>query len=174
MKGRVILLLSIATLAFRSSAQPKACYPTKGERIAVVVFLAVDCPVSQKYIPVLNAIHSEYQRDVDLVALVPGKTTRRKIKQFEKEYSIGFPVRADAKFDCARGLQASVTPEVFLFDHRKMLKYRGAIDNWFYDLGGYRQETTENYLIDAIEALKDGRTPAATTAEAIGCPINIP
>lgn len=175
MKDRAILLLFFTAFALSSSGQPKACYAEKGERISIVVFLAVDCPVSQKYIPALNSIHRKYQNSgVDLKALVPGKTTRREIKQFKKEYEIGFDISADPKYDCAKSLHASVTPEVFVFDAKKMLKYRGAIDNWFYDLGGYRQQTTENYLIDAIDALLKGENPAVTDTESIGCPINIP
>ena len=47
--------------------------------------------------------------------------------------------------------------------------YRGAIDNWFYELGRYRLEITDHYLIDAINASLDGKKPALTKTEALGC-----
>lgn len=69
----------------------------------------------------------------------------------------------------ANSLKATVTPEVFLIDAAGQLQYQGAIDNWFYELGKYRLNTTEQYLIDALTALNNGEQPPVRQTEAIGC-----
>jgi len=43
------------------------------------------------------------------------------------------------------------------------------IDHWFYDLGSYRQQTTENYLKDALDAVLKGAEPILKKTDAIGC-----
>ena len=61
-----------------------------------------------------------------------------------------------------------------MFDKNLDLKYRGAIDNWFYELGGYRQDVTEDYLIDGIDAILAGSDPKKPSTLAVGCLIQMP
>jgi hypothetical protein len=56
-----------------------------------------------------------------------------------------------------------------LFDRSGNEIYRGAIDNWFFALGKYRNETTEHYLENAIQAMLDSRLPEIRKTEAVGC-----
>jgi hypothetical protein len=71
-------------------------------------------------------------------------------------------------------LDAKVTPEVFLFDKEFELRYKGAIDNWFYELGKYRRVTSDHYLIDALQSVLGGEDPIIMETEAIGCLIQKP
>lgn len=141
----------------------------------VIVFLGVDCPISQKYMPVLNALGNAYAgRDVHLQAIIPGKIKKKEIRTFSGAYQATFPVSADRNYGWVRALSATVTPEVFVFDEGSNLQYRGAIDNWFYELGGYRKEASENYLSDAIDAVLAGREPTVKETKALGCFIETP
>jgi hypothetical protein len=63
-------------------------------------------------------------------------------------------------------LGASVTPEVYFFDEKNKLLYRGAIDN---NRSG--DNITNNYLRDAVEAKMAGKAIAKTSANAFGCTI---
>ncbi|MGD0273772.1 MAG: thioredoxin family protein [Gaiellaceae bacterium] len=80
----------------------------------------------------------------------------------------GFPF--DYLFDedqsLAHALGAEHTPEVFLFDEKRQLRYHGAIDD-------SRDESavTQNYLRDAIEALLSGDEPLVTETPAVGCTV---
>lgn len=138
------------------------------------VFLALDCPISQKYIGELKQIDSVYRmQGVQVKAVIPGGVSQTEIDNFWNEYSIGFPAIADPDFQWVRKFSARVTPEVFLTDINQQVFYRGAIDDWFFDLGKYRQRVTQHYLRDAIEAVRHHKIPGIRETEAVGCPIQV-
>lgn len=170
----VFIALAIASASAYGQRDACCATPAAGN-FTVLVFLAVDCPISQKYIPVLNAIQKKYENSpVHFEGLVTGSVKARDVEKFSSDYAIQFPLKTDKDFLCARQMSAEVTPEVFVLDDQCAIKYRGAIDNWFYDLGGYRKESTEDYLIDALDALLKGNDPKVANTKAIGCFIQAP
>ena len=168
----LVLCVSFATPAASQYSLPGK---VRGDNnVTVVVFIATDCPISQKYIPALNEIHKRYDGKMNFYSVIPGKVKIKSLKKFIQEYDITFTVTPDKKYDRVKALGASVTPQVFVFDRRDALKYHGAIDNWFYELGGYRNKPTENYLIDAIESVLAEKDPKTESTKALGCFIQIP
>jgi hypothetical protein len=137
----------------------------------VNIFLACECPISQKYVPLLNSLYSMYKDDprFSWSFVIPGKVKKSEIDGFIKEFDVRFPLVADRRAGKVKQLHASTTPQVIIV--KDSIVYTGAIDNWFYGLGQYRREATEHYLVDALEALKQGRNPVVEKTEAIGCPI---
>jgi hypothetical protein len=75
----------------------------------------------------------------------------------------------DKDHELVRKYSITVTPEVVLLDATGKVQYRGAIDNWYYELGKHRQTVTEHYLIDAIQSSISGETIAIKEAKPIGC-----
>ena len=142
--------------------------------LTAVVFLATDCPISQKYIGELKHIDSLFQAKISIKGIVPGNVKQEEIDQFISEYQINFPVVADAEYKLVKKYHATITPEVFLINDRNHIYYQGAIDNWFFDLGKYRQHITEHYLIDAIKAVQEGRSPVVKKTDSVGCVIQRP
>jgi hypothetical protein len=140
----------------------------------VVIFISMDCPITLKYIPLLNQLHDMYKGKIVFYGMIAGVSKSAEVERFINEYQIPFPVLSDKNYKWTKRLEASVTPEIFLMDVSNSIKYQGAIDNWFYDLGKYRQETTENYLTDAIQSLLAGDSIKIAKTEAIGCPIQVP
>jgi hypothetical protein len=136
----------------------------------VTVFLACECPISQKYVPLLNSIYSRY-KEFKWSFVVPGKVSKSDISGFAKEFDVRFPLTVDRKGSTVNRLHAGTTPQVIIV--RDSVVYTGAIDNWFYELGKYRREATEHYLVDALEAIRQGNNPVVRETEAIGCPIAI-
>jgi hypothetical protein len=67
----------------------------------------------------------------------------------------------------ARGYGAERTPEVFLFDKDKILRYHGVIDNNYDDSKAVRTR----YLKDAIESVLADRPVAVSETEPVGCTI---
>ena len=144
---------------------------TANHQTEVAVFIALDCPISQKYISTLNDIYLKYKnRDqFKWSFIVPGKGSKKKIKAFINEYDVKFPLKADgAMLRRTKYFKASVTPEVVMMKYDKMI-YRGAIDNWFYELGRYRSIINEHYLIDALESVLNNKEPVIKETQAIGC-----
>ena len=85
-------------------------------------------------------------------------------KHAEEHYK--FPVLIDKGNVLADKFGATVTPEVFYFNEKNVLIYRGAIDN-----SRKGDQITENYLRDAFDATLSGKTVAKTSANAFGCSI---
>jgi peroxiredoxin len=64
----------------------------------------------------------------------------------------------------ARGLGAERTPEVFVFDRERRLRYHGAIDD-----SRDENAVSQRYLRDAIETLLAGHEPDLTETPPVGC-----
>jgi thioredoxin-like negative regulator of GroEL len=84
----------------------------------------------------------------------------------KRQYA-GRGVEFDETQAVARQFGATRTPEVFLFDRDRTLRYHGAPDDNFEDPAA----VTHHHLRDAIEALLAGREPAAATTAPRGCTI---
>lgn len=123
----------------------------KDFKALVVVFTGADCPVSRLYHPKLGRLEKEYAARSVKFALVP----------------------ADSDPALAEALDARRTPECFLLDSARVLRYRGAIDDQ-YGIGYSRDEPTRKYLVDALEAVLAGKAPAVGATEAPGCAIERP
>lgn len=147
-------------------------------RVTVILFIGLDCAVSQKYISRLNELYSRYEKDVSIQAYVPQSVKQSQLRKFKKEYKVRFDLVADAHLASASKTKATVTPEVFVYkgapSDLQQYVYRGAIDNWFYELGRYRSTITEHYLAEVLDAILRGEEPARRETEAIGCFIQFP
>jgi len=62
---------------------------------------------------------------------------------------------------------ATKTPHVFLLDNNWIVQYMGSIDDSAKD----PENVDEEYLVDAVNALMNNRTPEPTMTKSIGCPI---
>ena len=168
----VVALLCGVVASYNVKAQRTDSKATQADQpLTAVVFLATDCPISQKYIGELKHIDSLFHTKVSIKGVVPGNIKQDEIDQFISEYQINFPVVTDADYKLVKKYRATITPEVFLINDRNHIYYQGAIDNWFFDLGKYRQHITEHYLIDAIKAVLEGQSPVVKKTESVGCPI---
>ncbi len=161
------LAATIIALPFLCFAQATVGTQTR----QVAVFISIECPISQKYIATLNNIHQKYggEPSLDWQFIVTDKISNKELRTFIKEYDVRFPIRKDKKNTQSRQFMASVTPQVVIKNHEVL--YSGAIDNWFFGLGKYRQVITEHYFTDALDQVLKGQTPSIRQTEAVGCPI---
>ena len=72
----------------------------------------------------------------------------------------------DADQSVARALGSERTPEVFLFDRDRRLRYHGAIDD-----SRNEDAVTQHYLRDALDAVLEGRDPPVTDTPPVGCTV---
>ena len=138
-------------------------------RLTVTVFLGIDCPISQDYVLTLNSIHEQYKEFVTVKGIFPGKCKRKSIAQFSRDYNLKFSTTLDCKNQIANKLKATVTPEAFLIDRAGKVLYRGAIDDWYFELGRHRSTPSENFLIDAIRLTLAGEEIKIKETKSIGC-----
>lgn len=137
----------------------------------VLLFVAPDCPIANKYAPELQRIGTEYgargvgfhlvytDADVDVEA----------IRAHKADFRLTLPTLLDFDHRLVELSGATVTPEAALFSPSGELLYLGRVDDRFVDFGKEREGPTRTDLRDALDAVLDGRKPERARIEAIGC-----
>jgi peroxiredoxin len=140
----------------------------KGEKGTVIVFLSAQCPVVRGYTERINQIAADYaSKGINFIGINSNATESLEwIKSNASEVGYKFPILIDSGAVLADKLGADVTPEVFYFDSKNVLLYRGAIDN---DRSG--KNITEGYLKAAFDSSLGGKKIGKTSANAFGCSI---
>ncbi|KIG16554.1 hypothetical protein DB30_04325 [Enhygromyxa salina] len=142
-------------------------------RADVLVFLRTDCPISNRYAPKLARIGARFAAapvDLWLIYVDPDETPTV-IREHMQAYGLpGTALRDPEQTSVARA-GAEVTPSVAVFDATGDRRYRGRIDDWYVDYGQARAEASTDELVDALEAVLAGRSPAVAETAAVGCPL---
>jgi peroxiredoxin len=140
----------------------------KGKNGAVLIFISVQCPVSNAYNERMEKFAREYRaKGVNVVGINSNVAeTPEAVKQHAAEKGLSFTVLKDAGNRLADRLDAQVTPEAYFIDASNKLVYRGRIDN---SRNGDAISSTE--LRDAVEATLAGKPVAKSEARAFGCSI---
>ncbi len=141
---------------------------TSGKPV-VLIFVRTDCPISNRYAPLIQRIASEYGAKVGLWLVYPSKaSTAEKIRQHEREYGYKLPALRDPEHALVTQAQVEGTPEAAVFDANHHLLYHGRIDDLYQDFGRARPAATTRELDDAIWAALSGKTPPPSTP-GVGC-----
>jgi len=143
-------------------------YSPEDKAYTAYIFMGLECPISQKYIPTLNEI-ADSQKDLKLIGVFSGAVTEEEVTAFKDQFGVVFDLEMDRHYKLADTYKAQVTPEVFLVDAEGILRYSGAIDNWFVSLGRNRFQPSEFYLLEALTALREGDEVDRERTLPIGC-----
>ena len=139
--------------------------------MTVLLFVSVDCPVSNRYAPDIKRLYDEFApQGVRFRLVYPNPLDdERAISRHVQDF--GFPSIAerDRGHDLVKMAGATITPEAAVFDSRGRLIYRGRIDNRFVELGRERPAATEHDLRNALQALLGGRPVSPSRTQAVGC-----
>ncbi len=132
------------------------------------------CPYVVAYEPRIVALANEYTgKGVSFLAVNANDATRypddglEPMRQRAKERGFTFPYVRDDSQSFTRTLGARFTPEVFLFDADRKLRYHGRIDDNHRDLG----RVTSHDLKNALDSLLAGQDPAVPETVAFGCSV---
>src|SRR5690242_17696065 len=140
--------------------------------VAVLFFIAQDCPVSNRYAPEIHRICSQYApRGVScsLVYVDPGLRDAEAAKH-ALDYGHGaYPKFVDRTHALVAAAGATVTPEAVVIRSDESIAYRGRIDNSYAGLGRPRAVVTEHDLRDALDAVLAGRPVTKPRVPPIGC-----
>ena len=139
-----------------------------GEKIIVLEFWNMNCPVSRGYIERMKALHEKYkEEDVVFYAIdsILGNEVED-IKKFAGEHEISYPILKDSDQKIVNQFNAQVTPEIFVIGKDKKVVYHGAVDN------SQDESKLENrYLADALNALLRNESVKVSETKAFGCGI---
>ena len=136
----------------------------------VLAYTGVGCPISGRLAPRLTALAERFAaRGVRFLGIDAGpQHSLEDVARERRELGLGLPVLKDFRQELTRRLGARTTTEVFLFDARGALRYRGAVDDQ-HVLGASRPAPQHEWLVDALEAVLAGREPQVRETEAPGC-----
>ena len=135
----------------------------------VLVFVRTDCPLSNRYAPLVQRISSQYAAKAAFWLVYPAKSDfAERIRLHHSDYGYKLPALRDPQHVLARQAQVQVTPEAAVFDANHHLLYHGRIDDLYQDFGRARRAATTHELEDAIQAAFSGKTPPPNTP-GVGC-----
>ncbi|MGH1471803.1 MAG: redoxin domain-containing protein [Cellvibrionaceae bacterium] len=151
-------------------------YYLSDAKAVVVMIHGNGCPIARNAVHGYKALRDKYKaQGVEFLMLNANlQDNRASIAKEAEEFGIDIPILIDDTQIIAESLAVERTADVFVIktDDWKVA-YRGSLN----DRLGYetqRNEATENYVADALDAVLKGEQPALATTEAQGCLVNLP
>lgn len=142
--------------------------------VLVVIVSCNHCPHVVAYEERMVGISREYAgRGVAFVAVNANDADRYPADDMAhmieraKQRGFDFPYVRDDSQAFVRALGARFTPEVFVFDRERKLRYHGRIDDNEREPRAARNHDLKN----ALDALLAGREPPVAETQAIGCSV---
>ncbi|MFN0007740.1 MAG: redoxin family protein [Planctomycetota bacterium] len=176
-RGRNLVVLALAALfAAGCGTRARDVELSIEGKALVLVFVSIDCPISNRYLPEVRALESSLGAKgvgFRLVFADPSDEPPA-IQRHLTEYGIDLPVVRDTHHGLVRRCGARVTPEAAVFLPDGTLAYRGRIDDRFVAFGQAKPAPSRRDLALAIDEILAGRAVSEPRTEAIGCPIPEP
>jgi len=139
-----------------------------GKNGTVLIFIAVQCPVSNAYNERMEKLAEDYKAKGIAVIGINANSSEdtAAVKSHAASHNFTFPILKDAGNKIADKLGAAVTPEAYFLDANNKLVYHGRIDN---SRNPGQVETSD--LRNALDATLAGKSVEKTEARAFGCSI---
>jgi hypothetical protein len=139
----------------------------------VLVFYSSECPISNGYSPTLTTLVDSFPaKSVKWLGVcVDPDLSDAEVETHARDFGLKFPVARDRRGSFARKIGVTVTPEAFVIDDARRVRYHGRIDDQFVARRVRNAVPTETDLKDAIAAVVAAREVKVPYVEAIGCPL---
>ncbi|REJ93549.1 MAG: hypothetical protein DWQ29_03670 [Planctomycetota bacterium] len=138
--------------------------------VVVVAFLGTECPLAKLYGPRLQELADEYRdRKVAFIAVNSNvQDSIAELSAYARRHGLTMPVLKDPGNKVADLFGARRTPEVFVLDRNRVIRYQGRVDDQ-YVIGVVRDEPTRTDLKIAIDEVLDGKAVTVSQTDPIGC-----
>ena len=139
-----------------------------GKKGTVLLFIAVQCPVSNAYNERMEKLAQDYKaKGINVIGINSNVAEDgAACKAHASENKLTFTILKDPGNKIADKLGASVTPEAYFLDASNKLVYHGRIDN---SRNAAQVETPD--LRNALDAVISGKPVEKSEAKAFGCSI---
>jgi peroxiredoxin len=142
----------------------------KDGKAFVVVFLGTQCPINNAFLPRLAELYKEFApQGVKFLAVNANhQDTPNDIAEHAKKYAVPFPVVRDPGAAVADRFGARRTPEAFVLDAGRTIRYQGRIDDQF-GVGFQRPAPTRHDLAEALKEVLAGKAVTRASTPVAGC-----
>jgi cytochrome oxidase Cu insertion factor (SCO1/SenC/PrrC family) len=146
----------------------------KKKKGLIVMFSCNTCPYVVKAQPRTREVMTQIdQMDIGMVVINSNEAQREdedaplRMREYAQIHQYTVPYVVDEGSRMADAFGATRTPEVFLFNAKGKLVYKGALE----DNPAEPEKSTHGYLIEAMRALVEGKTITPAETKSIGCSI---
>lgn len=138
----------------------------------VVVFMGTECPIANSYLPDLIQLQERYKdQGVRVLGINSNPAdSATEVAKHAVEFKLNFPVLIDEQQVAADIFRAERTPDVFVLDRRRNVRYAGRID----DRIGYshkRDKSRRNDMLEAVKQILAGEEVTVPETKTLGCKI---
>jgi hypothetical protein len=181
--ARALVFLSLGFGLFSTMASAQAALDLQGKsvdplhashgKITVFIFARTDCPITNRYVPLLLQLRDAHRERINFWLVYPDKNpTAGQVSEHLRQFAISIPALRDPSHALVKRASATITPEVAVFDANARLLYHGRIDNLYEIAGRSRPAATTHELQDVLNAAIAGKPAPVATAPAVGCYIS--
>lgn len=146
----------------------------KDKKVLCIIFSCNHCPYVQAVEGRINQIAKDYSnKSFGLICINPNddkeypEDSFEEMKKRARDKGFVFPYLRDETQEIARAYDAVCTPDIYLYDENRILKYRGRIDDSWKD----ETKVTRKELSMAIDRLLEGKEIDFDTVPSMGCSI---
>lgn len=142
----------------------------KESEVVVLIFTGTECPLAKLYAPLLVEL-SEDLSNQGVTFLAINSNSQDSVTEMSanaQRNKIEFPMLKDVGNKVADQIGATRTPEIFVLDSERVVRYQGRIDDQ-YGVGSARPNSRTDYLSEAVKALLDNEEIAVSFREPVGC-----
>lgn len=142
------------------------------EDVVILVFLANHCPVVTAYEDRIIDLANDFKgKSVKVVGVSVNRMDSDRlpaIKERVKDKGYNYVYGFDESQKIGKAYGASVTPEFFVLDKDRVIRYTGALDD-----NQDESKVSKTHVKDAVTALLNGETIEVTETRPKGCGIRI-
>ena len=142
--------------------------------LLVIVFKCNHCPYVKAVVSRLVELQKKYSgRGVQFIGINSNdaetypEDSFENMKLFSNERGINFPYLYDESQEVAKAYDAVCTPDIYVYDNKRKLRYRGRLDDSWKDESAVGQRD----LAAALEAILEKRPVQTEQFPAMGCSI---
>ena len=140
----------------------------------LVVFTSNSCPFVVMWEDRYKLLEEKCMNsDIGMVYINSNQAKRdsddsvKKMKNHSMKMGYTYPYLIDEESKIANSFGAKTTPHIFLLNNKKLLVYKGAIDDNYKSIN----DVTKNYLLDAMQEVSNQKNVSVPETKAVGCSI---
>jgi peroxiredoxin len=140
------------------------------KKVVVIAFLGAECPLAARYASRLGDLARELEpKGVAFLGIDANQQDGlTQIAQLAKAHRVEFPILKDVGNAVADQLEAQRTPEVFVLDESRVVRFWGRVDDQ-YGIDYARPKPTRRDLAVALEEILAGKPVSKPEAAPEGC-----